>query len=98
MTYSTPRECSNSRNSLKSLLRRMVQELKQQLQPFVAGQLFVKLAISFFGLGEIAKFSYRRHFFDLRRGGGSSRAVRRRIYRVAGGRIYCHSDFSISSG
>jgi hypothetical protein len=37
----------------------MVQELKQQLQPFVAGQLFVKLAISFFGLGEIAKLSYR---------------------------------------
>ncbi len=36
----------------------MVQELKQQLQPFVAG-LFVKLAISFFGLGEIAKLSYR---------------------------------------
>src|SRR6266705_5438654 len=32
MTYSTPREFSNSRNSLKSLLRRMVQELKQQLQ------------------------------------------------------------------
>jgi hypothetical protein len=37
----------------------MVQELKQQLQPFVAGQLFIKLAISFFGLGEIAKLSYR---------------------------------------
>jgi hypothetical protein len=37
----------------------MVQELKQQLQPFVAGQLFVKLAIGFFGIGEIAKLSYR---------------------------------------
>jgi len=37
----------------------MVQELKQQLQPFVAGQLLINLAISFFGLGEIAKFSYR---------------------------------------
>jgi len=36
----------------------MVQELKQQLQPFVAGQLFVKLAIGFFGIGEIAKLSY----------------------------------------
>jgi hypothetical protein len=37
----------------------MVQELKQQLQAFVAGQLFVKLAISSFGLGEIPKFPYR---------------------------------------
>jgi hypothetical protein len=37
----------------------MVQELKQQSQPFVAGQLFVKLAIGFLGIGEIAKLSYR---------------------------------------
>jgi hypothetical protein len=37
----------------------MVQELKQQLQPFVAGQLSVKLAIGVLSLGETAKFPYR---------------------------------------
>src|SRR5205809_895382 len=65
MTYSTPREFSNSRNSLKSLLRRMVQELKQQLQPFVAGQLFVKLAISECGVESIgeAHIQFRSQYY-----------------------------------
>jgi len=37
----------------------MIQQFKQKLQPFVAGQLFVKRAISFFSLGETPKFPYR---------------------------------------
>jgi hypothetical protein len=37
----------------------MVQQFNQNLQPFIAGQLFVKLAIGFFSLGETAKFPYR---------------------------------------
>jgi hypothetical protein len=53
----------------------MVQELKQQLQPFVAGQLFIKLAISFFGLGEIAKFPYGFvHSVNYKLGSDSFRA------------------------
>ena len=58
-TYSTPREFNDSRNSLKSLLRRLVQKLDQDLQSFIAGKLFVKLAIGFFRLGKIAKLLYR---------------------------------------
>ena len=37
----------------------MIKELHQDPQTFVTGEFFVKLAISFFGLGEVAKLSYR---------------------------------------
>jgi hypothetical protein len=36
----------------------MVQQFNQNLQTFIARQRFVKLAVSFFGLGEAAKFPY----------------------------------------
>jgi hypothetical protein len=37
----------------------MIEELHQNLQTLVAGQFFVKLAISFLSLVEIPKFTYR---------------------------------------
>jgi hypothetical protein len=46
----------------------------------------------------VTVLSLRHHLFDFRRRGGFSRAICRRIYRAAGRRIYCDSDFSISSG
>lgn len=59
MTYSTPRELSNSRNSLQFLLRPMVWELHQNLKTFVTGKLFVEIAVRFVSLGETAKFLCR---------------------------------------
>jgi hypothetical protein len=41
----------------------MVQQFKQKLQPFVARQLFVELAISFFSVSETPK-SFCRLFHD----------------------------------
>jgi hypothetical protein len=37
----------------------MFEKVEQNLQPFVARQVFIKIAISFFSLSEIAKFTYR---------------------------------------
>jgi hypothetical protein len=34
----------------------LIQQFKQKLEPFLAGQLFVKRAISFFSLGETPNF------------------------------------------
>lgn len=53
------REPSDSRNSLQSLLRRMIEEAHQDLQAFVTGESFVKIAIRFFSLDKIAKFLCR---------------------------------------
>jgi hypothetical protein len=37
----------------------MVEDFDQQLQPFVAGQLFVKVAVGPVRLGKAAEFFYR---------------------------------------
>ena len=37
----------------------------------------------------------RHHFFDFRRRGGVSRALCRRVYRIARGRVRRHSDFLV---
>ena len=55
--YSTPREFSNSINSLKSALRLMLGQLKKNVQPLFTGKFSVKFAIGFVRLGETGKFS-----------------------------------------
>jgi hypothetical protein len=37
----------------------MFEKVEQNLQSFVARQVFIKIAISFFSLSETAKFTYR---------------------------------------
>ncbi len=48
-------EFNNSRNSLESLLRRMLQYIEKNLQSFIAGQLLVEIAIGFLGFGKAAE-------------------------------------------
>ncbi|MDQ6622762.1 MAG: hypothetical protein M3Y86_04660, partial [Verrucomicrobiota bacterium] len=44
---------------LKSLLRRMVQKVDEDLETFTAGEFSVKVAVRFLGLGKIAEFQGR---------------------------------------
>ena len=43
----------------------------------------------------VTVLSLRHHLFDIRRRGGISRAVCRRVYRIARGRVHRHSDFLV---
>ncbi|MEY2494301.1 MAG: hypothetical protein QOJ45_793 [Verrucomicrobiota bacterium] len=57
-----PREFNNSNNSLNRTLSRLFGHLEKNVQPLLAGKLAIKLAIRFFGLGEIAKLDgFLRH-------------------------------------
>lgn len=60
---------------LQSLLRAMIKELHQDLQPLIAGELFVKVAVDLFSFSEGAKFfsrSFPRREYKL--GSGAFRA------------------------
>ena len=52
---SVPRAFNSSRNSLKSLFRRMGRQINQDLQALVASQFFVELAIRLFGFCKVGE-------------------------------------------